>query len=136
MEHKEIKLNELVISGTEDKMDYVQMLVPEEWTSRIKTFKDSYGGSKYPYQFTIFHDSPDKTATIYYYSPVNFVDDHLKQFNDYEIDEYGNWLRAAREMPVVLDRSVLHRFRDYKMERINHIPFSNNEKIYKERILL
>lgn len=133
MEHKEIKLNELVISGTEDKMDYVQMLVPEEWTSRIKTFKDSYGGSKYPYQFTIFHDSPDKTATIYYYSPVNFVDDHLKQFNDYEIDEYGNWLRAAREMPVVLDRSVLHRFRDYNMERINHIPFSNNEKIYKER---
>ena len=61
------------------------------------------------------------------------MDDHLKQFNDYEIDEYGNWLRAAREMPVVLDRSVLHRFRDYNMERINHIPFSNNEKIYKER---
>ena len=133
MEHKEVKLNELIISGTEDNMEYVKMLVPEPWTSRIKTFKDAYGGKSYPYQFTIFHDSPDKTATIYYYSPVNYTDDHIRPYRDFEVDDYGNCLRAFKDMPSVLDRSVLYRFRDYNIERIDHIPFARNKVIYEER---
>ena len=133
MEHKEIKLNELEIFGTTDNLKYVQMLVPEGWTSRINTFKDAYGGSKYPYQFTIAHEPADKTAGVYYYSPVNYTDDHLRNFADYQVDDFGFKYRKIKDMPTILDESVLSRFKEYNMQRIQHFPFASNDLISAQR---
>jgi len=128
MEHNEIKLNELQIYGGSDGLNYVEMLVPEGWSSTINVHKDSYGGQGRPYQFTVTHNSPDRTAALYFYSPLEYTDDHLRSFNDYETDDYGYLLRHFKDMQSVLDESVMRRFSKYDMHFIKHIPYTNNAK--------
>ena len=128
MEHNEIKLNELQIYGGSDGLNYVEMLVPEGWTSTINVHKDSYGGQGRPYQFTVTHNSPDRTAALYFYSPLEYTDDHLRSFRDYETDDYGYLLRHFKDMQSVLDESVMRRFSKYDMHFIKHIPYTNNAK--------
>ena len=93
MEHKEIKLNKKTIYKTSDNVNYVEMLVPEEWSITIADNRDNYGGYSYPYTFKIKLRSPDKTALLTYFSPRNYLDNHLYRYTNGQIDDYGDLMR-------------------------------------------
>lgn len=94
MEHKEIKLKKQKIYSKQSGVNYVEMLIPENWSINIYPNRDNYGGSDYPYTFRIRLQSEDKTVAINYFSPRNYLDDHTRSFSDYQIDDYGNLLNS------------------------------------------
>ena len=69
---------------------YVKMLIPEGWSISITENRKQYGGSGHPFTFSILFTSPDRTATISYFSPRNYLDDRLHEYRDGQIDDYGN----------------------------------------------
>ena len=136
MEHKEVKLEEKSIHTVEGKKNYVQMLIPEGWNITINTYRDTYGGYTYPYTFMITLKSPDNTVAIYYYSPRNFLDDHLNPWNEDQIDDYGNLHRSFTKVEDYLDqmaRSRLGNIGPYEfVQQVDHDDIKQRQAKRKE----
>ena len=117
MEHKEIKLDKKKIYSQKSGMNFVEMLYPENWGIRINVDKDNYGGSSYPYTFRISLISDDDFCKIDYFSPRNYTDDHLRQFQNDQIDDYGNILRRFVTIDEYLEnwaKSDLKKYQNVK----------------------
>ena len=134
MEHKEMKLNKMTIYGTVDKLNYVEMLVPEGWTSQINTY-DTYAGYSFPHTFTITNRSLDKTASIYYYSTRAYLDDHLHSFKDKSIDDYGNLMMHFMEAEQYLDsvaNNAIGKYEDFgfvkQFDYTSNVQYENNKQ--------
>ncbi len=120
MEHKDVKLVEKRIHTVDPKKNYVEMLMPEGWRININTYRNTYGGYTYPYTFSVILTSPDNTVAIYYYSPRNFLDDHLNAFKENQVDDYGNMHHSFTKVEDYLDlmaRSHLSNFGHYEFVR-------------------
>ena len=114
MEHKEIKLDKKKIYSQKSGMNFVEMLYPENWGIRINVDKDNYGGSSYPYTFRISLISDDDFCKIYYFSPRNYTDDHLRQFQNDQIDDYGNILRRFVTIDEYLENWAKSDLKEYQ----------------------
>lgn len=138
MEHKEVSLKHQRIYSTASNVSYVEMLYPEGWKITITDHKDFYGGYTYPYCFVITLTSPENTAAIYYYSPHNYIDDHLKTFGEYEIDDYGNKHHSFMKSEVYIDQMVKNHLKDFSYEFIQQIDdpdISSRQKARREAVL-
>ena len=134
MEHKEIKLNKKTIYKTSDNVNYVEMLVPEEWSITIADNRDNYGGYSYPYTFKIKLRSPDKTALLTYFSPRNYLDNHLYRYTNGQIDDYGDLMRKFESIEDYLGKWADSDLKDYaNVKEIDKITYSNTEQLRKER---
>lgn len=134
MEHKEIKLNKQTIYSTKTGIKYVQMLMPENWSITINTDKDRYGGYSYPYTFRITLKSEDKSVVFNYFSPRNYVDDHLKQFSNSQIDDYGNLLNRFQTIDEYLENWANNDLKNYSnVKCIETIVPDNMAKLEQDR---
>ena len=73
----------------ENGLALVAMRLPKDWN--VTTAKlNSYMGYGETIPFNVKAESPDKTAAIYYFSNLNFLQDYLNPRGHMEIDSYGN----------------------------------------------
>ena len=99
----EIAINRKVISSTKTKVRYVEMMYPENWNISIRTEREKYGGYLYPYVFRITLTSPDDQRAVSYFSPRDFVDDHLQEFQNDQIDAKGDLLHSFMSIDEYLE---------------------------------
>ena len=125
MENKEININKKALYSTDTGVKYVEMMYPEGWSITIKPNKEKYGGYTYPYVFRITLKSPDKQRAVNYFSPRNFIDDHLKNYQNNQIDDYGNLLHTFTSIDDYLEtwaQSDLKNNEDLKKLEVIEVP--------------
>ena len=128
-----IKLNELTIYSDSDNMEYVRMLVPEGFSSTINVF-DSYSGDGFPYCFSITHRPDDNSCAVYYHSPKHFVDDHLSNHSDYDVDDFGFLHHEFINLQQYLDKDVSSRYGGFdNLTFVKFSPYIDNEEISEKR---
>ena len=133
MNKESIKLNDMKIYSASSGKEYVEMLVPEGWTSTIDRYEDWYGGSPYMFVFRITNTSPDGDCSIAYYSPFSFVDDEMNEYSEGTVDENGDLHFTVCSLEEYLDSRVRQRLSDVEeLTFIEHIPAPENDQRSRE----
>ena len=139
MEHKEVKLSKKTIYSKQSGINYVEMLVPENWNIGITNYKETYGGYSCPYTFRIKLSSPDNTVSLYFFSPRIYLDDHLMSYSNNQIDDYGNLLRKFESVEEYLGKWADNDLKDMAdVKEKDKITYSNTRKLkaeHKEKAL-
>ena len=134
MEQTEVKLEKKYIYSNQSGKKYIEMLVPEGWNISIHEDRDNYGGYPYPYTFRINLRSPDKTVLISYFSPRRYIDDHMLNFRDLQIDDYGNYLNTFKDLDTYLDNWARNDLEEYPGFRyLGPIEYSNMAQLEADR---
>lgn len=102
-----------VIAKDERGLKYLLVNLPEDWSVSVNR-KQVYGGYGYPFCFDIWAVSPDNTAAVQYFSPLNYHQDYLRSYKENSIDDYGSLLRSFMTVEDFLDQCAFNIFKDYE----------------------
>ena len=129
MEHTNKNIYKKIVTGKND-FEYVNMMTPEGWHITVNIDEDIYCGYGYPYSFSVNNLSPDETAGIYYFSPKAFVDDHLRNYQEYEISNYGILYKSLESLHDYLYKRVADTFGKYDgFKMIAFLGFEDNDEV-------
>ncbi len=117
-----------------DRIPIITMVVPDNFFVNSYTDYNLYNGRGYPYGFSITADSPDKTCQLSYWSPILYLDDHMNQFVDGQMNDYGSLMHHYEPPEDIMEnwaQGTLANCSNVRM--VKQIDFSDNQRTQQEK---